>query len=73
MTSRERRTPQVITPTSGQDRLTYEYYSADLDARTGENSDLLYEPFPEDFGFDEIDAEGHAWSVTSDDPRPPGS
>ena len=42
-------------------------------ARTGENSDPLHEPFPEDFGFEEIDAEGHVWSVTTDDPRPPGS
>ncbi len=41
--------------------------------RTGENSDPLHEPFPEDHGFEEIDAEGHVWSVMTDDPRPPGS
>ena len=42
-------------------------------ARTGENSDPLHEPFPEDFGFEEIDAEGNVWSVATDDPSPPGS
>ena len=41
--------------------------------RTGENSDPLHEPFPEDFGFEEIDAEGNLWSVAADDPSPPGS
>ena len=42
-------------------------------ARTGENSDPLHEPFPEDHGFEEIDAEGNVWSVTTDAPSPPGS
>ena len=41
--------------------------------RTGENSDPLHEPFPEDFGFEEIDAEGNVWSVVTDDHSPPGS
>ena len=41
--------------------------------RTGENSDPLHEPFPEDFGFEEIDVEGNLWSVAADDPSPPGS
>ena len=41
--------------------------------RMGENSDPLHEPFPEDFGFEEIDAEGNVWSVATDDPTPPGS
>lgn len=32
---------------------------------TGENSDPLHEPFPENFGFEELDAEGNARPCTS--------
>ncbi len=41
--------------------------------RTGENPGPLHESFPEDFGFDENDAEGNVWPVTPDDSSPPGT
>ncbi|MDE2281851.1 MAG: hypothetical protein KGJ92_03655, partial [Actinomycetales bacterium] len=41
--------------------------------RTGENSDPLHEPFPEDHGFEEIDAEGNVRVASPDDLSPPGS
>ena len=41
--------------------------------RTGENSDPLHEPFPEDHGFEEIDAEGNVRVASPDDLSPPDS
>ena len=40
---------------------------------TGENSDPLHEPFPEDVGVEEIDAEGNVRVASPDDLSPPGS
>ena len=40
---------------------------------TGENSDPLHEPFPEDGGVEEIDAEGNVRVASPDDLSPPGS
>ena len=40
---------------------------------TGENSDPLHEPFPEDVGVEEIDAEGNVRVASPDALSPPGS